>query len=258
MTLALRHTQQLALRHLRAIWRQPAYVAITLAQPVIWLLLFSQLFSRVTDIPGFDTSSYVTFLAPGVVVMTSLMSAGWSGMSFIDDMERGVMDGMLTSPVWRGALNAGLLVQTAAIALVQSFVIVALALLIGASFHGGVAGVAVMLLVAVLLAASISALSNGFSLLVRQRESLIGMVTFISLPLAFLSTVFMQRTLLPGWMQDVSRFNPVDWAVVAARSSTAASIDWSLVLPRVGMLTLLATACAALATLAFRSYARTL
>ena len=37
---AVRHTRRLALRHLRALWRQPAYVFITLVQPIIWLLLF--------------------------------------------------------------------------------------------------------------------------------------------------------------------------------------------------------------------------
>jgi ABC-2 type transport system permease protein len=254
----IRHTRRLALRHLRTIWRQPAYVFITLVQPIIWLLLFSQLFHRVTDIPGFTGASYVSYLAPGVVVMTALMSAGWSGMSFIDDMERGVMDNLLVSPVWRGALNAGLLVQTSVITIVQSAVIVALALLIGARFHGGVAGVAIMVLVAVLLSCSISALSNGFSLLVRQRESLIGMVTFISLPLAFLSTIFMERALLPHWMQDVSRYNPVDWASVSARMATAPHIDWALVLPRVGLLVLLTAGCMALSTMAFRAYTRSM
>lgn len=63
--LAFRHTQRLALRHLRALWRQPAYVVITLAQPIIWLLLFSQLFTSVTHIPGFTGGSYVDYLTPG-------------------------------------------------------------------------------------------------------------------------------------------------------------------------------------------------
>jgi ABC-2 type transport system permease protein len=255
---AVRHTRRLALRHLRALWRQPAYVFITLVQPIIWLLLFSQLFHRVTDIPGFSGTSYVSYLAPGVVVMTALMSAGWSGMSFIDDMERGVMDNLVVSPVWRGALNAGLLAQTATITIVQSAVIVGLALLIGARFAGGAAGIAVMVLVAVLLSSSISALSNGFSLLVRQRESLIGMVTFVSLPLSFLSTIFMERALLPRWIQDVSRYNPVDWASVAARTATSGHMNWSVVAPRIGLLALLTAACMALATLAFRAYTRSM
>jgi ABC-2 type transport system permease protein len=255
---AVHHTRRLGLRHLRALWRQPAYVFITLVQPIIWLLLFSQLFHRVTEIPGFTGASYVSYLAPGVVVMTALMSAGWSGMSFIDDMERGVMDNLVVSPVWRGALNAGLLVQTATITVVQSVVIVGLAFAIGAHFEGGAAGVVVMVLVAVLLSSSISALSNGFSLIVRQRESLIGLVTFISLPLSFLSTIFMQRGLLPHWMQDASRYNPVDWASVCARTATSAHVDWSVVAPRVGLLALLSVACLALATMAFRAYTRSM
>ena len=114
-----------------------------------------------------------------------------------------------------------------------------------------------MILVAVLLAAAISALSNGFALLVRQRDSLIGMVTFISLPLAFLSTIFMERSLLPSWMQDVSRLNSVNSAAVAARSATEPAVDWSVVAARAG-LAALAAVCLGLATLAFRSYARTI
>jgi ABC-2 type transport system permease protein len=149
-------------------------------------------------------------------------------------------------------------VQRAAIALIQSIIIVALALVIGARFDGGAAGISVMLVVAMLLAAAVSALSNGFSPLVRQCESLIGMVTLVSLPLAFLSTVFMQRDLLPSWMQDVSRLNPVNWAAVVARSSTTSSIDWSLVGVRVALLVVLAAVCMTLATLAFRFYSRTL
>ena len=136
--------------------------------------------------------------------------------------------------------------------------IVGLALLVGAHFHGGAAGIAVMVLVAVLLSCSISALSNGFSLIVRQRESLIGMVTFISLPLAFLSTIFMERALLPHWMRDASRYNPVDWASVSARTATASHIDWSVVAPRIGMLALLAAGCMALATMAFRTYTKSM
>jgi ABC-2 type transport system permease protein len=256
--LAIRHTQRLALRHLRALWRQPAYVLITLAQPIIWLLLFSQLFKSVTHIPGFTGGPYIDYLAPGVVVLTVLMSAGWTGMTFIDDMERGVMDNLLTSPVWRGALNAGLLVQSAANTIVQTAIIVGLSLAIGARFHGGIPGIAAMLVVAVLLGSCIASISNGFSLLVRQRESLIGMVTMISLPLAFLSTLFMEKALLPAWMQDVSRYNPVDWAAVTARSATASSIDWSQVAAHVALLAVLAAVCTALATMAFRTYTRSM
>ena len=52
MTL-IRHTLYMTLRHLRELWRQPWFVAVTLVQPVIWLLLFGALFKKVIEIPGF-------------------------------------------------------------------------------------------------------------------------------------------------------------------------------------------------------------
>lgn len=253
-----RHTGQFALRHLRALWRQPAYVLITLAQPVIWLLLFSQLFGRVAQIPGFGAGSYLTYLVPGLVVMTALMSAGWSGMSFIDDMDGGVMDRLMVSPVWRGSINAGLLVQGSIITLVQSLVLIVIALAMGARFSGGIVGVLAMVAVAMLLGAAFAALSNGFALIARQRESLIGAVTMITLPLTFLSSVFMQPTLLPSWIRNVSRFNPVNWAAEAARAATRANPDWASAGVHAAMLGVVLVACMILATLSFRAYQRSM
>ena len=66
--------------------RQPAFLGITLMQPIIWLLLFGALFKAVTQIPGFHGGSYVDFLTPGVVVMLAVSSAGWTGMGFIEDI----------------------------------------------------------------------------------------------------------------------------------------------------------------------------
>jgi ABC-2 type transport system permease protein len=125
---ALRQTYQVSLRYLRALIRQPAFVVITLIQPVIWLLLFGALFKSVTLIPGFHGGSYVDFLTPGVVVMLAVSSAGWTGMGFIEDINGGVMDRMLISPVWRGALNLGSVAQATLSVVIQTVLVVLLAL----------------------------------------------------------------------------------------------------------------------------------
>jgi len=78
----------------------------------------------------------------------------------------------------------------------------------------------------------------------------------VLLPLTFLSSGFMQQSLAPGWIQDVARYNPVNWAVQAGREALGASVDWGLVLPRAGWLLAFALACAWLATRAFRTYQR--
>ena len=253
----LRHTYGMTLRYLRAIVRQPAWVAISLVQPVIWLLLFGALFKRVADIPGF-TGSYIEFLTPGVVVMLAVLSAGWTGMGFIEDIQRGVMDRFLVSPIWRGALNAGSVAGTVVSILVQSLIVIGLALLVGARFENGVLGLVVLLAVAALLAAIIGSLSNGVAVLMRQRESLIGIVSLVTLPLVFLSTTLMQASLLPSWVHWASRVNPVNWAVEAGRSGATQNANWSLIGSRVGLLVLFLVASATFATRAFRAYQRSI
>jgi ABC-2 type transport system permease protein len=255
---AARQTWQVTLRYVRALTRQPAWVGITLTQPLIWLLLFGALFKAVTRIPGFHGGSYIDFLAPGVVVMLAVSSAGWTGMGFIEDINGGVMDRVLASPVWRGALNLGSVAQAVLTIVIQSVLIVLLALVLGAHYGGGFAGVLVMVLVAALLGGAFASLSNGVALLARQRETLIGAVSFVLLPLTFLSSALMQRSLVPGWIRDVSRFNPVNWAADAGRSAALGHTDWGLVASRVGLLVLLLAVCARFATGAFGAYQRSL
>jgi ABC-2 type transport system permease protein len=252
---AVRQSWQVYLRGLRVLKRQPAYLGMTLFQPIIWLLLFGALFKSVTRIPGFD-GTYINFLTPGVVVMLAVFSAGWTGMGFVEDINSGVMDRMLTSPVWRGALNAGTIAYGAFMVVIQTILIVLIALALGANFEGGVAGVALLLVIAALLAAVVAALSNAIGILARQRETVIGAVTFVQLPLTFLSVALMQRSLLPSWIQSVASYNPVNWAAEAARSAAMQKIDWSLVASRIGFLAVLLMVAAYLATRAFAKYQR--
>jgi ABC-2 type transport system permease protein len=255
---ALRQTWHVSLRHLRALYRQGAFIGITLTQPVIWLLLFGALFKAVTEIPGFAGDSYIDFLVPGIVVMLAVSTAGWTGMGFIEDINGGVMDRMLATPVWRGALNLGSVAQAVITIVVQTVVIVLLGLALGADYVNGVGGVMILVLVAALLGASFASLSNGLGVLARQRETLIGAVSFVLLPLTFLSTALMQQSLVPGWIETIARFNPVNWAVEAGRSAAMSDIDWGLVASRVGLLTALLIVCAAFATRAFGTYQRSL
>jgi ABC-2 type transport system permease protein len=254
----MRHTRQVALRYIRALLRQPAWVGISLVQPVIWLLLFGALFKRTADIPGFAGDSYIEFLTPGVVVMLAISSAGWVGMGLIEDIDRGTMDRLLVSPIWRGALNLGSVAQSVLTIVVQSVIVVALSLAVGARFPNGVGGVVVLVAVAGLLGAVFASLSNGIAVLTRQRETLIGIVTMVTLPLTFLSSALMQQSLLPGWIQWIARFNPVNWAADAGRSAVGADPDWALIGSRFGLLVLLVVMSAAFATRAFNAYQRSI
>jgi ABC-2 type transport system permease protein len=89
---------------------------------------------------------------------------------------------------------------------------------------------------------------------VRQRETIIGLNTLLLLPLTFVSTTFMNEALMPGWMRTLTNYNPVNWAVEAAREALAARPDWGAVWLPAGGLLLLAVAMVWLSTRTFRTY----
>lgn len=256
MTTALRHTWYMTQRHLRALFRQPIWIAITLVQPIIWILLYGQLFRRITELPGFGGGSYVDYLTPGIVVMTALFSGGWAGIALIEDVDRGVMDRFLVTPASRGAIIAGRLAQLAIVAVIQSAILLTIGVILGASYSANPFGLLVLVVSAILLGAAFGSLSNAMSIVVRKEETVIAAVNFVILPLTFLSTVFMAQDLVPGWIRAVSLFNPVNWAVEAGRQAVSTDPDWALIGTRVGLLAAFAVACAWLATKAFRAYQR--
>jgi ABC-2 type transport system permease protein len=251
VNLVVRQTLALTKRQLLALWRQPWYVAITLVQPIVWLLLFGAMFKHVVDIPGFKGGSYIKFLTPGIVIMSALFSAGWHGMGLINALQSGILDRFIVSPLRRGSLIAAGIVQSVVVILIQSLVIIGLAFAVGARFSAS--SVLLQLALAALLGAAVTALSDGLALVARQEETLIGAVQFVVLPATFLSSGLMAANLLPGWIQDIARFNPVNWAVAASR---AAGHDWAFAAARIGFLAALVLACSVLATRAFRVYQR--
>lgn len=254
----LRHTTLLTARHLRAARRVPMVVVMNLLQPMIWLLLFGQLFRSVVEIPGFTGGgSYLEFLTPGIVMMMALSGSAWAGTAYIQDMDRGVMDRLLTSPTSRAALMVSTLVYQSILTVGQTLVVLGVAWLGGARFDGGVGGMLVLLLAAALLTAAFSALSNAVALLARDQMALIAISQLLTIPLMFLSSALMDTRLSAGWVGDVARVNPFEWAVVVGREALRRDPDVGAILGHLGLLTGLVVVLAWVATRAFRSYQRT-
>lgn len=251
------HTGLLTARQLRAFVRNTAYLLINLVQPIIWLLLFGQLFRSVVDIPGFSGGhDYLTFLTPGIVMMMALFGSAWAGTTYIQDMDRGVMDRFLTSPTSRGGLIVATMLYQAVLTVIQVLVVLGVAWLAGARFAGGVGGILVLLLSAVLLTFVFAAFSNAIALLAKQQAALIGISQLLSFPLMFLSSAIMDTKLSPAWVGEVARFNPFEWAVAAGRQALTSAPDWAAVWGHLGLLAGLTVVMTALATLAFRAYQR--
>jgi len=255
MTTALRHTWYMTKRQMRMLFRQPVWIAITLVQPIIWILLYGQAYKNITRLGGFGTTEYLTYLTPGIVVMTALFSGGWNGFGVIEDINNGIMDRFLVTPASRSAIIFGRIMQLGIIAVIQSAILLGIGALSGADYST-VFGLIVLIFAGILLGAAFGGLSNALSVVVRKEETVIAAVNFIILPLTFLSTVFLPQDILPGWIKTVAKLNPVNWAVEAGRAAVFPGPDWGLIGTRVALLAALALVCSFLATRAFRAYQR--
>jgi ABC-2 type transport system permease protein len=252
------HSALLTGRALRGLWRTPALLVLNIIQPMVWLLLFGQLFKSVVQIPGFSSrfGNFLEFLTPGVVMMMALFASAWAGTTYIQDMDRGVMDRFLTSPTSRGALMVATLLYQGILTIIQTLIVLGVAWLAGARFHSGLPGVSMLLLAAVLLTGLFAALSNATALLARQQAALIGIFQLTGLPLTFLSSAIMDTSLSPAWVRDVAKFNPFEWAVVVGRGALQPSPDWASIWAHLGLLAALTAVMAWIATRAFQSYQR--
>jgi ABC-2 type transport system permease protein len=191
-------------------------------------------------------------------MMTAFFSAGWSGMPMLEDLERGVTARFLVSPVTRSSLIVGRLVQSALMIVIQTLIIVVLAVATGAEFENGIVGIVVLIGLAVMIGSAFGALANGLALHTRREETLIALMQFLMLPLSFVSVVFMQENLMPEWMQSVIDFNPLNWAVEGAREALTSGPDWGLIATDAALLAGLLAAMTAFAVRALGAYQRSL
>jgi ABC-2 type transport system permease protein len=157
---AARDTWFMVGRQTRNLMREPIWIALILIQPLVWLLLYGQLFKRITHLPGggFGGVSYITFLAPAIVVMNAFFGATWSGMAMITDLDRDVIPRFLATPVSRVALVASQVVRSSLTAMIQALIILLIALALGVRIHTGIVGWLVILAAAALVSSAFAGL----------------------------------------------------------------------------------------------------
>lgn len=256
-------TGQVFRRWIIGSWRQAWGPVMSLLQPVIWIVLFSQVYRSLGSLPAFADHGYVGYLVPGILMMTVLYSGAWAGTGYLDDIRSGVMDQLLSAPLSRSALVTGQLLQQLVVNGLQSAIVLGIGALAGARYPGGAVGILLALLAATLLATVFCCASSAVALTTRNQLALIGLSQTVVLPATFLSTTMMPSTLLPEWVRAVAAGNPMTWAVELGRagldgSALGGTADAALLLARTGGLVLLAALAFVWAVRALGSYQRSL
>jgi ABC-2 type transport system permease protein len=243
MTL-LSDTWFLFVRYLKKLVRNPILLFFSLFQPIIFLLLFTQLFGQFSEIPGFiaatGTSSYAIFATAGILLQNAFGSALQSGNSIVADIDSGFLQKMLVTPVSRYAILLGRLTSDAFRVVIQSIIIIALSFLpfVGVSYATGVPGIILILITVAFFGLAWSGISLAIGMKTRSAETVFAIGGFITFPLLFLSTALVPQSFQPQWIQTISAFNPISYAVNACRVLMITGFDWSIILQAYGVIAL--------------------
>lgn len=202
-------------RHVKIDIRIPVWLFVNIIQPILWLLLFTQIFKSTMEAQGVD---YVQHFAPAVVIMTVMFGSAWTGMGLLMDIETGVLSKMLATPVSRVSIILARVFGAMVMLLVQALIIFGIALALGLTIATGVPGVIYTLLIATMLGFGFAGFSCALALVFRRQETLIAMINFVSLPIMFMTSSFVPSYLLPRWLDIVRQGNPVEYAIISVRS----------------------------------------
>ena len=202
--------------------RNPFVLVVSLVQPVIFLVLFTEVFGNVAGQAVQDSLgpgvTYESYLVPAIAIQVSLAAAVTSGVGLVNDIENGMFEKVLVSPMNRTAVFVGKTAAELFRIAVQIAIILGLGTLLGANIETGVVGALGIVGVGVLFSLWFVAFSNSLAVLTRDQESTIIGGNVLQFPLLFLSSAFLPVESLPGWIQTFARLNPVTYGVDAARS----------------------------------------
>ncbi len=185
-------------------------------QPVLWLVIFGETFSRIRAIPTGNVP-YLDYLAPGIIAQSALFVAIFYGIQIIWERDAGILTKLLVTPTPRSALVAGKAFAAGVRALAQAVVVLVVAALLGVALTWNPLRLLAVVVVVVLGAAFFSCLSMTIAGIVLKRDRLMGIGQAITMPLFFASNALYPIAIMPTWLQVLSKVNPLSYQVSALR-----------------------------------------
>lgn len=185
-------------------------------QPALWLLIFGQTFTRIKAIPT-GGIPYTDYLAPGIIAQSAMFIAIFYGIQIIWERDAGVLNKLLVTPTPRAALITGKAFAAGVKSVVQAVVVVVIAALLGVALTWSPLKLLGVAAIVVLGSAFFSCLSMTIAGIVLSRDRLMGFGQAITMPLFFASNALYPVAIMPGWLQAVSRVNPLSYEVDALR-----------------------------------------
>ena len=202
-------------RNFSRLKRSPDVIGFALLQPIMFVLLFSQVYGGAIQVPG---SNYTDFLMAGIFAQTVVFGATFSGTFMAQDLKEGIIDRFRTLPMSQSAVLFARTFTDLVINVVSMTVMILAGLAVGWRFHNGFAGFLAGVAILLFFAWAFSWVLVFVGLVVSTPETLNNAVFVILFPLTFISNAFVPSETLPTVLRVIAEWNPVSALVQAARS----------------------------------------
>jgi ABC-2 type transport system permease protein len=251
--LALRQTAALSGRSVLTTLRVPQAWFPALFFPLVLMAIFTGSFGGAPGrIPGFPpVRGFLDFAVSGAILQGVLIGGVSAGAAFATDIEGGFFDRLVASPVSRTAILVGRLGGGIALAIAQCTLFLCVAGIFGARIEGGVAGVAILFVFAILLAVAVGGLGVVLALKTGSGEAVQGTFPLI-FALLFFSSAFFPRETMTGWFRHVADWNPISHLVEGMRAQVIEGVTPSTTLIGLAIVAGLAVAAVAASGLMLR------
>ena len=231
MTRLARHSRALAKRNLIGVLRNPeAFIDVTI-QPIIFIALFTYVFGGA--IAHGSQHDYLQFVLPGILVQSIAFGAVAIGVNLNSDIEKGVFDRFRSLPIARAAPLIGAVAGDVVRYVILCVVTLGCGYAMGFRAATGPFEVLAACLLVIAFALCLCWVSVYIGMLARTPGAVQGILFLALFPLTFGSTAFVPADTLPGWLETVTKVNPLTHLVGALRGLTlgggvGADLLWTL------------------------------
>jgi len=183
------------------------------------MLFFGFLFQRFKLSQLGSDITYLDFLLPGVCSMTVLFGASQSGISLIRDIQTGLYDRMRQTPAPVWALLGGKICADTSRLLLQAIIVATIGVIIGAQLNVRFGELLIAICALSVFALFYASFSCWVAIKTRSQEHMAVLVHLINLPVFFTSTALVPSRQMPGWLAQISNYNPLSLVVDLLRSA---------------------------------------
>lgn len=221
-------------------WRfqNPISIAVTILQPLLWLVLYSSVAEQTMKNTGI--SNYTAFIMPGIIVLVIFSACSSSGIINFIMKSGGSFYRVLISPVSRSSIVLGQMLEAILLAFIEVAILCLVGMLFSVKVASGIAGIGLMVLLIFMTAFFLSGLAYSISLFLPNEVIYETIMTAIVLPIFFLSSALFPYESLSGGLATAVMLNPFTHIINALRSLISGkTIVFGDILPVIALFALL-------------------